>query len=188
MSLLPSLIEINKSLQNFLHAGSRRNQIGNPEVVRAWALAESTSRHSHDSSLLHHVHAVHKVRLLALCLALVNEFLREVQPRESIHSALNFCARHIFHRVKRLSQDLRFLCKGALNSGNLTLIELDAFIRLAALLRRVDHELNGHLTDCVGAKLNALQLVEDCLRLCAHVVEFVVSTPESALAEHTLGH
>jgi hypothetical protein len=67
-------------------------------------------------------------------------------------------------------------------------VEVDTFVGLTTAGRWIDHKLNCHLTDCVGAQFETLQLVEDGLRLRTHVVQLVVAATEAALAKHALGN
>ena len=113
-------------MKHLLHAGSRRNQISDPKVVSARHLTEAASRHGHHACGLEHIHAVHKIGLLALFRALIDELLREVQSGESIHSSLNLRARNIGHLIESLSQDLSFVLQSASDNVYLALVQVDA--------------------------------------------------------------
>jgi hypothetical protein len=78
VSSLPFFVELNKLAEYFLHATGRSNQVRYSEMVRSRGLAKPTARHSHNSGLFNHVHAIFKVGLNTFSLALVNEFLGEV--------------------------------------------------------------------------------------------------------------
>ena len=125
---MPFLIEFNESIQDIFHTGGRSDQVSNSEVVSAGHLSETTARHSHDTSVFKHIHAVDKVGLLALLLALIDKLLREMNSGETVHSALNFCAGNVSHLVESLGQDLCFLFKCITDSTDLVLVEVNASI------------------------------------------------------------
>ena len=102
MALLPRAIEFLQTLKSALHLLVWRNEVSNSEVVRAFLLFETRTGDGHDACLVHHVHAVEEIRLLALRLRLVDELLREVYLGEPVHRSLNVGAGDIFHASERV--------------------------------------------------------------------------------------
>ncbi len=69
------VIESFEVFEDFGHMAGGVDQIGDAEVVSALLLAESRTWNRHYTSLVNHLHAVDKVRLLALLFGIVQELL-----------------------------------------------------------------------------------------------------------------
>ena len=95
-----------EGLQHLLHVRGRVDQVGDAEVIGVLLLAESASWHCHDTCLVDHLHAVDKVRLLALRVGIVDELLGEVDAGEAIHCTFDLSARDLLHLVKGVGQKL----------------------------------------------------------------------------------
>ena len=105
MVSMECIVERLKIIKDLLHAARWVDQVGDAEVVGAFLLSKARPRHSHDTRLVHHLHAVDEVGLLALLLCTVNELLREVHAREAIHGALDLRARHLVHIVEGVCKE-----------------------------------------------------------------------------------
>jgi len=180
------VVELLEVLEDLLHMGGGVDEIGDAEVISVLLLSEARPWHRHDPRLVHHLHAVDKVRLLALLVCLVDEALREMNFRESVHGALNLSARDIFHVIEGFSEESSTLLHAFEDLAFLLLIKLNAFCRLAAEVWLVDHELDGHLANCIRAQLDRLELVEHLLGTVAQIVVLHVAATEAALTHHTL--
>jgi len=101
VALVPLFIENFQLLKDLLHSFVRSDQVRNSEVVSARRLFKTTARHSHDARLVYHVHTVEEIRFLSLLFRLIDKLLGEVNAGKAIHSAFNFGAGHISHRVER---------------------------------------------------------------------------------------
>ena len=112
-------------------------------------VVRSLIRAGHDASLVHHLHAIDEVGLLALLLCTIDELLREVHTREAIHGALDLRARHLVHIVEGVRKEGSPLLETVKDSVSLLLVQVDALSRLAANKWWVDHEIDGDLSDSV---------------------------------------
>ena len=70
---------------------------------------------------------------------------------EAVHSTFNLRARYLLHVVEGAGQELSSLFKSIEDCVILALIQLDTFVRLAAQVRWVNHQVNRDLTDSVCA-------------------------------------
>ena len=156
-------------------------------MVGAFHLAESRARNSHDTCLLDHVHAVLKVWLGSLLFALVDILLREVDPGEAVHGSLDLGACNLIHVVESILKEFGSRFETIEHELSLLMVAIDVFDGLLTVLGRVTHELYSHLSDCIGAELNRLELVPHLLGFLAEVVGLEVTSPEATLAKHAFG-
>jgi len=95
-------------------------------MIGAFLLSEAGAGHRHDSSFVHHLHAVDEVWLFAQFLTVINKFLREVNLREAVHSSFDLCARDLRHIVKGIGQELSSLFQVVKDFAPLFVVEIDA--------------------------------------------------------------
>ena len=101
MLSLPLFVEHLQVVEDLSHALGRCHQVSDSEVVGAFFLTEPAAWYCHYTRFVYHVHAVQEVRLFALLFSLIDELLREVNSRESVHRSFDFSASDILHTVKR---------------------------------------------------------------------------------------
>ena len=179
------IVEGSKVLKDLLHKASWVDQVGDAEVIGVILLSEAWSRHSHDAGLVHHLHAIDEVGLLALLLCTIDELLWEVDTREAIHSTLDLRARHLVHIVEGAGKESSPLLQTSKDSASLLLIQINTRGGLTTDKRWIDHKIDGDLPDSVWAKFNRFKFVEDLLGAIGQVVGLHVATTESTLSKHT---
>ena len=182
MELIVEFLQIFKDL---LHVACWVDQVGDAEVICAFLLSEAWSGHGHDAGLVHHLHAVDEVGLLALLLCTIDELLREVDTREAIHGALDLRARHLVHIVEGVRKEGSPLLETVKDRVSLWLVQVNTLSGLTADKWWVDHEIDGDLSDSVRAKLDRFKFVENLLGTIGQVVGLHVATAESTLSKHT---
>jgi hypothetical protein len=151
---MPVIVERFQSLHNFFHLLSWGNEVRNSEVVCARRLPETTSRHCHNTSLVHHIHAIEEVGFFTRRLSFIEELLGEVNFWETVHSSLNLGARNISHFIKSCGQQLGFSSECEMKRAILLQVLSDCVDRFNTKHGRVDHQFNCGLTDGIAAELD----------------------------------
>jgi len=181
---VPPSVEFIEGVHCALHLLVGRHKVCDSEMVRAFLLLEAAAGDCDDSGLVHHVHAVQEVGLLALLLRFVNELFAEVHLREAVHGALNRCAGDVFHRGQTFLQKCSLTLVLHVDVEVFVLVLIDTVSRLNAKPRWVAHQLDRSLTDCVSAQVHAFQLENKLKGLWWKVVALVVASAEATFAEH----
>ena len=143
------IIEFLEVLQDCLHVRGGIDEVRDTEMISPFLLAESRSWHSHNACLVDHLEAVDEVRCLSLLLGFIDKLVREVNLREAIHGAFNFSAGDLLHVVKSASEKFSAFLKTIEDQITLFLVRLNTFVRLAAEVGRIGHEIDGDLANSV---------------------------------------
>ena len=137
------IVKFFQLIQSFFKSICWTYKISNSEVISTLLLTKAITWNCHDSSLINHIHTIHRIDFYILTLSFIYCFFTKMDPRKSIHSSLQRLTFYKLHFIESLFKEQSSFFQTFFNLILFELILVDTLITLSSFYWWINHQLDS---------------------------------------------